>query len=109
MNCYCGTGILPVQDGRDAHPTNLWKLFNSHSLELCFARLIQYYQDQSAADCQWLIDFLEVCQIALTIYGENVQYNLVNMSEKYQEEQLFIDLNNCRVFSQHKQIKKDKD
>ncbi|PSB40228.1 hypothetical protein C7B67_28740 [filamentous cyanobacterium Phorm 6] len=78
-------------------------------LELCFARLIQYYQDQSAADCQWLIDFLEVCQIAITIYAENVQYNLVNMSEKYQEEQLFIDLNNCRVFSQHKPIKKDKD
>ena len=76
-------------------------------LELCFARLIQYYQDQSAADCQWLINFLEVCQISLTIYGENVQYNLVNMSEKHQEEQLFIDLNNCRVFSQHKQIKKD--
>ncbi len=77
-------------------------------LELCFARLIQYYQDESAGDCQWLINFLEVCQIALTIYGENVQYNLVNMSEKHQEEQLFIDLNNCRVFSQHKQLKKDK-
>ena len=78
-------------------------------LELCFARLIQYYQDESASDCQWLINFLEVCQIALTIYGENVQYNLVNMSEQNSEEQLFIDLNNCRVFSQHKQIKKDKD
>ena len=78
-------------------------------LELCFARLIQYYQGESAGDCQWLINFLEVCQIALTIYGENVQYNLVNMSEKHQEEQLFIDLNNCRVFSQHKQIKQDRD
>ncbi len=78
-------------------------------LELCFARLIQYYQDNSAAECQWLINFLELCQIALTIYGENVQYNLVNMSETNQEEQLFIDLNNCRVFCQDKQIKKDKD
>jgi len=78
-------------------------------LELGFARLIEYYQDNSAAECQWLINFLEVCQIALTIYGENVQYNLVNMSDKHQEEQLFIDLNNCRVFSQQKQIKKDKD
>ncbi|MEG3842045.1 hypothetical protein [Microcoleus sp. herbarium14] len=76
-------------------------------LELCFARLIEYYQYNSAAECPWLINFLEVCQIALTIYGENVQYNLVNMSDKHQEEQLFIDLNNCRVFSQHKQIKKD--
>ena len=78
-------------------------------LELCFARLIQYYQDESAGDCQWLINFLEVCQIALTIYGENVQYNLVNMSEKTSEEQLLIDLNNCRVFSQHKQIRRDRD
>ncbi|MEO9125486.1 MAG: hypothetical protein ABI262_12505 [Microcoleus sp.] len=78
-------------------------------LELCLARLIEYYQDKSAAECQWLINFLEVCQIALTIYGENVQYNLVNMSEKHQEELLFIDLNNCRVFSQHKQTPKDRD
>lgn len=78
-------------------------------LELCFARLIEYYQDNSAAECQWLIKFLEVCQIALTIYGDNVQYNLVNMSDKHQEEELFIDLNNCRVFSQHKQISKDRD
>ncbi|MEG4801464.1 hypothetical protein QUB63_16385 [Microcoleus sp. ARI1-B5] len=78
-------------------------------LELCFARLIEYYQDNSAAECKWLINFLEVCQIALTIYGENVQYNLVNMSDKHQEEQLFIDLNNCRVFSQQKQLPKDRD
>ncbi|MGB3268233.1 MAG: hypothetical protein WBA89_30295 [Microcoleus sp.] len=78
-------------------------------LELCLARLIEYYQDKSAAECQWLINFLEVCQIALTLYEKNVQYNLVNMSEKHQEELLFVDLNNCRVFSQHKQIKLDKD
>ena len=78
-------------------------------LELCCARLIQYYQDNSPAECQWLINFLEVCQIAITIYGENVQYNLVNMSDNPQEEQLFIDLDNCRVFSQQKPIKKDKD
>lgn len=78
-------------------------------LELCFARLIEYYQDNSDAECQWLINFLEVSQIALTIYEQNVQYNLVNMSDKHQEEQLLINLNNCRVFSQQKQIKKDKD
>ncbi|MEG4210124.1 hypothetical protein [Microcoleus sp. S13_B4] len=87
-------------------------LISPHSrtyVELCCARLIQYYQDNSDTECQWLIKFLEVTQIALTIYGENVQYNLVNMSEKHEEEQLFIDLNNCRVFSQHKQLRKDKD
>jgi hypothetical protein len=87
-------------------------LISPHSrihLEACFARLIQYYQDNSAEECQWLINFLEVCQIALTIYGENVQYNLVNMSNNSQAEHLFIDLNNCRVFSQQKKNKKDQD
>jgi hypothetical protein len=87
-------------------------LISPHSrihLESCFARLIQYYQDTSAEECQWLINFLEVCQIALTIYGENVQYNLVNMSNNSQAEHLFIDLKNCRVFSQQKFIKKDPD
>lgn len=87
-------------------------LISPHSrtyFELCCARLIQYYQDNSDTECQWLINFLEVSQIALTIYGENVQYNLVNMSDKHEEEQLFIDLKNCRVFSQHKQLRKDKD
>jgi hypothetical protein len=87
-------------------------LISPHSrmhLEVCFARLIQYYQDNSAEECQWFINFLEVCQIALTIYGENVQYNLLNMSDKYHQEQLFIDLNNCRVFSQQKPLKKDQD
>ncbi|WP_228056091.1 hypothetical protein [Microcoleus sp. LEGE 07076] len=78
-------------------------------LELCLARLIEYYQDKSADECQWLVNFLEVCQIALTIYEKNVQYNLVNMSQKHQEEQSFVDLNDCRVFSQHKQIQPEKD
>ncbi|MBW3587719.1 MAG: hypothetical protein KY448_18325, partial [Cyanobacteria bacterium 0813] len=42
-------------------------LVSPHSrtyLELCCARLIQYYQDNSAAECQWLINFLELSQIA---------------------------------------------
>ena len=87
-------------------------LISPHSrmhLEVCFAKLIQYYQDNSAQECQWFINFLEVCQIALTIYGENVRYNLLNMSDKYQQEELFVDLNNCRVFSQQKPLKKEPD
>ena len=83
--------------------------YSRRYLELCFARLIEYYQDRSAAECQWLIKFFEVSQIALTIYGNNVQYNLVNMSEKHQQEQLMTDLNNCRIFSQHKPFKKKPD
>ena len=29
------------KDGRDAHPTNLWKLFNSHSLVKGFTKGIE--------------------------------------------------------------------
>jgi len=80
-------------------------LISPHSrtnLELYLARLVQYYEDSSAVECQWVINFLEVCQIALTIYGENVQYNLVNMSENHPDDRLIVDINNCRVFSQQK-------
>jgi hypothetical protein len=80
-------------------------LISPHSrtnLELYLARLVQHYQENSAVECQWLINFLEVCQISLTIYGENVQYNLVNMSANDREDRLIVDLNNCRVFSQQK-------
>ncbi|MCU0544187.1 MAG: hypothetical protein MUE44_18760 [Oscillatoriaceae cyanobacterium Prado104] len=79
------------------------------NLELYLARLIQYHQEHSAIDCQWLINFLEICQIALTIYGENVQYNLVNMSENNLDDRLIVDLNNCRVFSQQKKSRKEVD
>lgn len=83
--------------------------YSRRYLELCFARLIEYYQERTATECQWLINFFEVSQIALTIYGDTVQYNLVNMSDKHQEEQLMTDLNNCRIFSQHKPLKKKPD
>lgn len=75
-------------------------------LEVCFARLIAYHEEQSAGECQWLINFFEVSQIALTIYGDNVQYNLVNMSGNPQEKLLIADLNKCRVFSQQKPSQK---
>lgn len=83
--------------------------YSRRYLELCFARLIEYYQERTATECQWLINFFEVSQIALTIYGDTVQYNLVNMSDKHQQEQLMTDLNNCRIFSQHKPLKKKPD
>lgn len=77
-------------------------------LEVCLARLIHYYEDDKPEDCKWFINFLEIAQITLTIYGENVQYNLVNMSEEEMPEDLAVNLNNCRVFSQHKLSQKNK-
>ena len=86
-------------------------LISQHSrlhLEVCLARLIQYYEDEKQDDCQWFINFLEICQISLTIYGENVQYNLVSMSNTQPIAQENSDINNCRIFSQQKISKKSK-
>lgn len=69
-------------------------------LEVCMARLIEYYQDYSQEECHWVINFLEISKIILAIYTENVQYNLVNMENAPLTEQSILDENACRVFSQ---------
>jgi len=71
-------------------------------LECCLAQLIEHYQSQSAADCQWLINFLEVLQVTLSVYAEDVQYNLVNMSEAQPEIGTNFEGNPYRIFSQLK-------
>jgi len=71
-------------------------------LECCLAQLIEHYQSQPASDCQWLINFLEVLQVTLSVYAENVQYNLVNMSQAQQEISVNLDSNAYRIFSQMK-------
>jgi hypothetical protein len=71
-------------------------------LECCLAQLIQHYKSQSESECQWLIHFLEVIQVTLTIYVEDVQYNLVNMSE-YKQGMIANDEETVyRIFSQIK-------
>lgn len=63
-------------------------------LGCCIAKLIQHYESVPESDCKWLIKFLEVLKITLTIYTDNVQFNLVNMSEE--------NSGNYRIFSQIK-------
>ncbi len=73
-------------------------------LECCLAQLIQHYKSQTERECQWLINFLEVIQLTLTIYADDVQFNLVDMSEQNQAigatdaENIYI----YRIFSQMK-------
>ncbi len=74
---------------------------HSH-LECCLAQLIQYYKNQQEAECEWLINFLEVIQLTLTIYIEDVQYNLVNMSEGNPNSRATDEENIYRIFSQIK-------
>ncbi len=71
-------------------------------LESCLAQLIHYYKNQPESECQWLIDFLEIIQVTLIIYLEDVQYNLVNMSEYNQEIPTHDEGNVYRIFSQIK-------
>ena len=76
-------------------------------LECCLAQLIQRYQCQSESECQWLTHFLEIIQLILTIYADNVRYDLVNMSESKPEMNANEPQNFYRIFSQIKcEVKK---
>lgn len=80
-------------------------LLCSHSrthLEVCIAKLIKHYENYAQSECQWVINFLEICKIILTIYTENVRYNLVNMENVPLLNQPIFDDNAYRVFSQVK-------
>jgi hypothetical protein len=61
-------------------------------LECCIAKLVQHYESLPESDCKWLIKFLEVLKITLTVYTDNVQFNLVNMSDENSDT--------YRIFSQ---------
>lgn len=71
-------------------------------LEFCIANLIQYYEKYPESECVVVINFLEVFNIVLNIYAEDVRYNLVNIKGDATEAQVFADLDAYRVFSQLK-------
>lgn len=71
-------------------------------LEVCIAKLIRYYENYPEKECQWFINFLEVFNLVIAIYTENVQYNLVKVKDNYAENQSVGDLDTYRVFSQFK-------
>lgn len=76
-------------------------------LEVCMANLIQYYEDYSQNECHWVIKFLEVTKIILTIFTENVKYNLVKMEEENQSDRTSKDEDACRIFSQQTKTKRN--
>ena len=71
-------------------------------LECCLAQLVGHYKNHSESDCQWLIHFLEVIQLTLSVYVEDVQYNLVNMSAYHPKMMANNEENAYRIFSQIK-------
>jgi hypothetical protein len=76
--------------------------YSKTHLETRIAELIQYYSDYSEEDCNWLINFLEIFRITMTIHAENVEYNLVSMLPTPEAAASVNpqDLDAYRVFSQ---------
>jgi hypothetical protein len=70
-------------------------------LEVCIANVVRYYEDYQEQECAWVIQFLELFTIVLTIYSENVEYSLVNM-ENRAISRLAADGEAHRVFSLQK-------
>jgi hypothetical protein len=70
-------------------------------LEVCIANVVKYYEDYQEQECAWVIQFLELFTIVLTIYSENVEYSLVNMEHRA-ASRLNADSERQRVFSLQK-------
>jgi hypothetical protein len=54
-------------------------------LEARLANLISYYKQFVEAECQAIIQFLEICGVTFAIYSDNVEYNLVQVPSKNNE------------------------
>jgi hypothetical protein len=76
------------------------KAARSH-LEARIAELIRYYEKYPEHDCKWIVNFLEIFNVAFTIHTENVQYNLVDMQDsRNHSPHLQANLDAYRIFSQ---------
>ena len=72
-------------------------------LEARIARLIKYYQNYPEDECAWIVNFLEVFNVAFAIHAENVQYNLIKMdADEAQFAPHIFDPDKYRIFSQLK-------
>lgn len=70
-------------------------------LDARIAELIKYYQEFPQAECQWVVSFFEIFNITMTIYAENIEYNLVSMGNGIKPSN--GNLETYRIFSQLKQ------
>ncbi len=71
-------------------------------LDVCMAKLIHYYENYPETECQWFVNFLDIFNVVLTIYTENVQYNFVQVEEGSSGNQKVASPGNYRIFSQLK-------
>jgi hypothetical protein len=75
-------------------------------LEARIAELIQYYQNFSEDECQWVVNFLEIFNVTFAIHAENVQYNLIKIDENGSAVSSVLNLDDYRIFSQLKRESK---
>ncbi|NJR65502.1 MAG: hypothetical protein HC772_09585 [Leptolyngbyaceae cyanobacterium CRU_2_3] len=72
-------------------------------LEVRIADLIRHYEKYSEDDCRWVINFFEMFNITMTIFTENVEYNVVTMGQTTaQSPSLGVEA--CRIFSQSRRV-----
>lgn len=108
--------FLIAENGREPSPIFLFFLGEGHPLtlviillkiilisqnarnhlEMRIGNLISYYEHYPQEECQGVINFIEIFNITFAIYGDNVEYNLINMQTKSNSE---IDLENYHLFS----------
>lgn len=70
-------------------------------LDARIAELIRYYKDCPQEECQWVVSFFEIFNITMTIYAENIEYNLVSMGNGLKRSN--GNLETYRIFSRLKQ------
>jgi len=73
-------------------------------VEVCIANVVRYYEGYAEQDCAWVIKFLELFTIILTIYSENVEYSLVNMQNPTKTQHLNANVEAQRIFSLQKHV-----
>jgi hypothetical protein len=78
------------------------------SLEVCIGKLVQYYETCPEAECQSVIQFFELFNIIMTIYTENVAYNLVHMNQDDPNYSFRTRSKSYRLFSQRKEEEGDR-
>ena len=67
-------------------------------LEARLANLISYYKPFVEAECQSIIQFLEICGVTFAIYSDNVEYSLIQITPKPNSANL-APVEEFRIFS----------
>lgn len=71
-------------------------------LESRIAELINLYLEYPEEECKWIINFLDVFNIAFAIHADNVRYNLIKIKGNQSSEKIQEILGDYRLFSQQR-------